>query len=120
MRIMNTLKFHHHGYMVEGMILFAGRPIPEWYCHAMTVPFTLIFLDQNENEIRVEAELFVDRTWKRQDKVARRKSTLRGPVEIRETSEPGFRPNLNIGPVPDPAAELIKKRMGRKQAEGRI
>jgi hypothetical protein len=117
MRIMNILKFHHHDYMVEGMILFTGRPIPEGHHHAMTVPFTLVFLDQNENEIRVEAELFVDRTWKRQDKVARRKSTLRGPVEIPETSEPGFRPNLNVGPVPDPAAELIKKRMGRKEAE---
>ena len=117
MRIMNILKFHHHDYMVEGMILFTGRPIPEGHHHAMTVPFTLVFLDQNENEIRVEAELFVDRTWTRQDKVARRKSTLRGPVEIPETSEPGFRPNLNVGPVPDPAAELIKKRMGRKEAE---
>jgi hypothetical protein len=114
--MMNTLKFHHHDYMVEGMILFTGRPIPEGYHHTMTVPFTL-FLDQNENEIRVVAELFVDRTWKRQDKVARRKSTLRGPVEIPETCEPAFRPNLNVGPVPDPAAELIKKRMGRKEAE---
>ena len=103
MRIMNTLKFHHHDYMVEGMILFTGRPIPEGYHHAMTAPFTLVFLDQNENEIHVEAELFVDRTWKRQDKVARRKSTLDIPVEIPEAIEPGFRPNLNLGPVPDPA-----------------
>jgi hypothetical protein len=117
MRIMNTLKFHHHGYMVEGMILFTGRPIPEWYCHAMTVPFSLIFLDQSENEIRVEPELFMYRTWKRQDKVARRKSTLRGRVEIPETSQPGFRPNLNVGPVLDPTAELIKNRMGRKEGE---
>jgi hypothetical protein len=117
MRIMNTLKFHHHDYMVEGMILFTGRPIPEGHHHAMTLPFTLVFLDQNGNEIRVEAELFVDRTWKRQDKGARRKSTLRDPVEISETSEPGFRPNLNVGPVRDPTAELIKNSMGRKEAE---
>lgn len=117
MRIMNTLKFHHHDHMVEGMILFTGRPIPEGHQHGMTVPFALVLLDQNENEIRVQAELFVDRTWKRQDRVARRKRTLRGPVEIPETSEPDFRPNLNMGPVPDPTAELIKNSMGRKEAE---
>jgi hypothetical protein len=117
MRIMNTLKFHHHDYMVEGMILFTGRPIPEDHHHGMTVPFTLVLFDQNENEIRVEAELFVDRTWKRQDKVARRKRTLRGPVELPGTCEPVFRPNLNLGPVPDPAAESLKSRVGRKEGE---
>jgi hypothetical protein len=76
-RIMNSLKFHGHDDMVEGVILFTGlKPMPVEFYHGMAVRFTLIFLDQNENEIRQEADLFVGRTWRREQKVARQNSSL--------------------------------------------
>ena len=52
-RIMNSLKFHGYDDMVEGVILFTGlKAMPVEFYHGMVVRFTLIFLDQNENEIR--------------------------------------------------------------------
>jgi hypothetical protein len=117
MRIMDSLHLGYHK-MVEGVILFTGlKPMPESFHHGMIAPFTLVLVDQNENEVRVQAELFVDRTWQHERKVVHPKSSLRDPVEIPETSEPGFRPNLNVGPVRDTAAEMLKNRAVRKEAE---
>ena len=73
-RIMNSLKFHGADDTVEGVILFTGlKPMPLEFYQGMAVPFTLIFLDQNENEIRQGADLSVDRTWEPERKVARPK-----------------------------------------------
>jgi hypothetical protein len=83
MRIMNTLKFHGSDYMVEGVILFTGlKPMPEALHHGMTVPFTLAFLDQNENEIPKDGELFVHRTWKRKSKFVGRGSGLYDQMKL--------------------------------------
>lgn len=95
------------GRMVEGWILAGGlKPMPEEFHHGMTVPFTLVFLDQNENGIRQDAELFVDRTWKREKRVMRRESGLYSADETSAIVEPEFRPNLNRR-VPNPDAELL-------------
>jgi hypothetical protein len=102
-RIMNSLKFHGHDDMVEGVILFTGlKPMPVELCHGMVVPFTLILLDQNENEIRQESVLFVDRTWQREQKVARQNSSLYERAEGSATGDPGLGQNINRGRVPDP------------------
>ncbi len=102
-RIMNSLKFHGYDDMVEGVILFTGlKPMPVEFYHGMAVPFTLIFLDQNENEIRQEADLFVDRTWRREQKVARQISSLYERAEGSATSDPGLSQNINRGRVPAP------------------
>ena len=45
----------------------------------MTVPFTLVFSDQNENEIRQVGGRFVDRTLKPRHKLVRQKNSLRAP-----------------------------------------
>jgi hypothetical protein len=68
----------------------------------MAVPFTLIFLDQNENEIRHEAKLYVDWTRRREREVARQNSSLYEPVERAATIDPRLRPNINRGRAPDP------------------
>jgi hypothetical protein len=76
--------------------------MPVEFSHGMVAPFTLIFLDQNENEIRQEADLFVDRTWRREQKVARQNSSLYERAEGSATSDPGLGQNINRGRVPDP------------------
>ena len=117
-RIENQLKFQGRGQMAEGFLLASGlKPFPGDYHHGMAAPIVLTLFDQNENEICQNAELFVDRTWQHERKVVHPKSSLRDPVEIPETSEPRFRPNLNVGPVRDTAAEMLKNRAVRKEAE---
>ena len=117
-RIMDSLKFHGYDYMVEGVILFTGsQPMPEAYPHGMNIPFTLVFLDQNENEIREDAELFVDRTWKQKNKFVPRGRSLYDPDEASAPIESAFRPNLNRGRVPDLGAEMLKNRPVRKEPE---
>lgn len=96
MRIMNTLKFHGYDDTVEGMILATGRPMPEAYQHGMTVPFTLAFWDQNEDEIRQDAELFVDRTWRPKSKFVRQENSLHAPGEMPDPR----RFNINKSRVP--------------------
>jgi hypothetical protein len=117
MRIMDALTLNY-GRMIEGWILAVGlKPMPEAFHHGMTVPFTMALLDQNENEICQAGELFVDRTWKREDKFVGRGSGLYGRDETSATSEPAFRPNLNVGRVPRPDPELLKKaQMAREKA----
>ena len=116
-RIMNSLKFHGYDYMIEGVLLFTGlKPLPEAYQHGMTIPFTLVFLDQNENEMRQGADLSVDRTWEPERKVARPKSSLRSPAEGSATSEPGLGQNINRGKVPDPVPSAPYKRMDRDES----
>jgi hypothetical protein len=117
-RIENQLKFQGRGQMAEGFLLASGlKPFPGDYHHGMAAPIVLTLFDQNENEICQNADLFVDRTWQHERKVVHSKSSLRDPVEIPETSEPRFRPNLNVGPVRDTAAEMFKNRAVRKEAE---
>jgi hypothetical protein len=117
-RVMNSLKFHGYDDTVEGVILFTGlKPMPEAFHHGMTVPFTLAFLDQNENGIPKDGELFVDRTWKRENKFVGRASSLYGPEETSATREPGFRPNINRGRVRDPVPSSPNKGMRRDESE---
>lgn len=114
-RIMNSLKFHCCGDMVEGVISAHGSmPIPEAYRHGRIVPFTMTFLDQWGNEIRHDGKLYVDRTWEaKYVRPGRRPvSSLREPMP----SNADFRPNLTCGPVRDTTAEMLK-RMERKEAE---
>ena len=102
-RIMNSMKFHGYDDMVEGVILLTGlKPMPVEFYHGMAVPFTLIFLDHNENEIRQESVLFVDRTWQHEQKVARQNSSLYERAESSAASDPGLGQNINRGRVPDP------------------
>jgi hypothetical protein len=100
MRIMNGLSLNS-GDMVEGWILASGsHRMPEAFSHGLTVPFTLVFSDQNENEIQKDGEIFVDRTWKPDNE---RESRGSGLYEPAATIDPGFRPNLNRGRVPPDA-----------------
>jgi hypothetical protein len=111
MRIMDSLSLDY-GKMVEGMIFFTGlKPMPEAFHHGMTVPFTLVFLDQNEDEIRIEAELFVDRTWKRKPTNVSPKSGLYDPVEIPETREAIVSQDSPVPTAPDPVAKFRKNRV---------
>jgi hypothetical protein len=107
-RIEKGLPFHGRNQMVEGVILASGlAPIPEYHRNGMTVPFTLVFLDQNENEIRQDAELFVDRTWKSKSKLVYTENSLRAPGETPDCSN--F--NINRSRVPavsGPDAETLK------------
>ena len=76
LRLQNSLRFQR-GQMIEGVILATGvNPIPEAYRHGQIVPIGLAFLDQNENQIRETADLFVDRLWKPKHKFAPRKTGL--------------------------------------------
>jgi len=87
-RIENSLRFHYRGQMVEGMILASGlKPIPEAHRTGAIVPFRLTFTDSLGHEIGVEAELFVDRTAKRQKVPVHPSSRLFGPAEIPEVIE---------------------------------
>ena len=64
-RIEESLLFSHPGDVVEGMILATGiRPIPQVFGQGMRVPFEMTFEDEFENEIRVDAELCVERETK--------------------------------------------------------
>jgi hypothetical protein len=102
-RIMNSLKFHGADDTVEGVILFTGlKPMPVEFHQGMAVPFTLIFLDQNENEIRHEAKLYVDWTRRREREVARQNTSLYEPVEHSAISDPRLHQNINRGRVRDP------------------
>jgi hypothetical protein len=107
--------------MAEGWLLAGGLyPMPEAFHHGMTVPFTLELWDQYENEIREDAELFVDRTCKPKNKFVRQESSLYSPDESSATIEPAFRPNLNRGRVPDLDAEPLKTRPVRKEPESEV
>ena len=92
------------GQVIEGWILASGlKPIPEGYHHGTVAPFELAFLDQHENEICHGGHLFVDRTWKGENKFVGRGSSLYGPEETSATSEPDVGQNINNGRVPDEA-----------------
>jgi hypothetical protein len=109
------------GRMAEGWLLAGGlKPMPEAFHHGMTVPFTLELLDQYENVIPQNAELFVDRTCKPKNKFVRRESGLYSPDEASAPIEPAFRPNLNRGRVPDPNAEPLKTPAVRKEPESEV
>jgi hypothetical protein len=88
LRIQNSLRFQR-GQIIEGLILASGvNPIPEAYRHGQIVPITLAFLDQNENQIRETAGLFVDRLWKPKHKFAPHKTGLCERARIVPTQEP--------------------------------
>jgi hypothetical protein len=117
MRIMDALTLNP-GRMAEGWILAVGlKPMPEAFHHGMTVPFTLELLDQYENVIPQDAELFVDRTCKPKNEFVRQESGLFSPDKASAIIEPAFRPNLNRGRVPDPNAEPLKIPAVRKEPE---
>ena len=87
-RIERSLRLHGRNQMVEGVILARGlKPVPELYHHDTFLPFELTFLDQSENEIRPEAKLFVDRTWRPKRTVVCPKSSLFDP-QIANEGEP--------------------------------
>jgi len=101
-RIANSMRFAA-GQMIEGVIMATGaNPIPETHRHGLVVPIQLAFLDQNQNEIRKNAELFVDRGYKLQRKSMPRKSGLYDRGTIVRTS-----------------AEVINQNRTRKQTEFR-
>ena len=88
LRMQNSLRFQR-GQMIEGVILATGvNPIPEAYRHGQIVPITLTVLDENENQIRETADLFVDRLWKPKPKSARRTTGLFDRGRIVPTQEP--------------------------------
>ena len=87
-RLQNSLRFQR-GQMIEGVILATGvNPIPESYRHGQIVPIGLAFLDQNENQIRETADLFVDRLWKPKPKFSPRKTGLFDRGRVAPTQEP--------------------------------
>ena len=62
-RIANSMRFAP-GQMIEGVIMAtSANPISEAYRHGLIVPIQLAFLDQNQNEIRENADLFIDRLY---------------------------------------------------------
>ena len=97
--------------MFEGMILAMGyKPIPSAYRHGMLAPFELTFLDQHENEIRHEAELFVDRTSKRKNMVVRPRTGLYCSHEVPESSEVVAHGDASRGGPLRPGESLEKRR----------
>jgi hypothetical protein len=88
LRIQNSLRFQR-GQMIEGVILATGvNPIPEAYRHGLIVPINVAFLDQNENQIRENGDLFVDRLWKPKNKFVPRNTGLFDRGRIVPTREP--------------------------------
>jgi hypothetical protein len=86
-RVVDSFRFHHRGQMIEGMILALGiRPIPDAYRHGMFLPVDLAFLDQFENEFKVDAEIFVDRTMKPKNAVMQPRTGLYGPTQTPEST----------------------------------
>jgi len=68
------------------------------------------------NEISAEAELSVDRSTKPRPRLVR-PTSIYDSDGVGATSEPGVSPNLNVGRVPDPDSELLKKaQMVREKA----
>jgi hypothetical protein len=101
-RIANSMRFAP-GQMIEGVIMATGaNPIPEVYRHGRIVPIRLAFLDQNQNAIRKNAELFVDRGYKPQRKSMPRKSGL-----------------YDRGTIVPTSAEVINQNRTRKHTEFR-
>jgi hypothetical protein len=115
MSIMDSLHFQS-GKMVEGVILFSGlKPIPEGYEHGQSVPFTLDLMDQDENGIRQNDKLFVDRTWKRKTTAVRPNGGLY-EGDILETGVESARTLLyRYRPTPIPGFE--KPSCARKEVE---
>jgi hypothetical protein len=100
MRIQNSLRFQR-GQTIEGVILATGvNPIPEAYRHGLIVPIQVAFLDQNENEIRGNGELFVDRLSKSRRKFVPRKSGLYDRGGISPTREPVTRQDSSVPQAP--------------------
>ena len=114
---MDSLHFDS-GKMVEGVILFSGlKPIPETYGHGQSVPFTLDLMDQDENEIRRDGKLFVDRTWRLKSKFDVRENSLHAH-QFPSTNELEIRQTLHAGRVSEPDPKLLEKhRRARQQAE---
>jgi len=100
-RLANSMRFVP-GQMVEGVILATGvNPIPEAYRHGLIAPITLVLLDQNENEIRENAELFVDRLYKPKRKFVPRKTGLYDRGAIVPTSALFNSQDLRVPRSPD-------------------
>jgi hypothetical protein len=76
-RILNGLRFHGRGDMVEGWILASGSvAIPEQYRENAAVPFQLKLFDQFGHEFRAEAMLSFFRVAKRENASVRLPSGL--------------------------------------------
>ncbi len=79
------LRFNYRGQMIEGTILATGlQPLPAAYRTGILVGVRLTFADSLGHEIDVEAELYVNRTAKR-NTVVRLGSGLYEPLAQRET-----------------------------------
>jgi hypothetical protein len=97
--LINSVRFHYSGQMIEGMILAMGlRPIPVAYRTGAKVPFKLAFGDSLGREINVEAELYYERTTKRKNTTIRRGAGLYEPLTPREGAAPSARrEDLRLG-----------------------
>jgi hypothetical protein len=89
LRMQNSLRFQR-GQIIEGVILATGvNPIPKAYRHGQIVPIELAFLDQDEDQVRETADLFVDRLWKPKPKLEPHKTGLFDRGRIVPLREPG-------------------------------
>ena len=86
--IHNTLRFHYCGQMIEGTILAVGlKPIPAAYRAGGHIPFQLAFGDPLGHEIKVEAELYHERTAKKKTASVPRRAWLYEPLTRGKTPE---------------------------------
>jgi hypothetical protein len=105
-RLENSMRFAR-GQLIEGVILATGvKPIPEAYRHGLIVPITLAFLDQNENEIRENADLYVDRMWKPKRKFIPRGNGLYDRGRIAPTRQPVIGQDPNVPRAPGRVGKL--------------
>jgi hypothetical protein len=116
-RIANSMRFAP-GQTIEGLILATGaNPIPEAYRHGLIVPIGLTFLDQDENEMQENADLFVDRLYKPKRKFVPRGTGLydRGTIVPTTATVTNWDPTVSQTPAVE--ARLPRKR-GREEKTG--
>ena len=96
--LINSLRFHYSGQMIEGTILAMGlRPIPIAYRTGAHISLQLTFGDSLGHEVNVEAELYYERTTKRKNTSVRRGAGLYEPLIPRETAVAFAREDLRLG-----------------------
>ena len=96
--LINSLRFHYSGQVIEGTILAMGlRPIPVAYRTGAQISLQLTFGDSLGHEINVEAELYYERTAKRKSTALRRGAGLYEPLTPRETTAAFAREDMRLG-----------------------
>jgi hypothetical protein len=82
------VRFRRPGQRLEGTILATGSmPIPPEYSQGMWMPLKVTFTDQFRNEFDQRAELYVDRSAKREISITPRTSSLYAPDEKPELTD---------------------------------